>query len=109
MTEDQKKIIDGANDKMRPALELYERRRELFILACKVPGSELARTCRALQALTPDEVMELLAYAEGLAAWRATAQESGDAPISQPRAEATNPTGGWVGGPSTGPSSRRVG
>lgn len=84
MNEVQRQAIARAEDHMRPGLELYDHRSKLFHLACTLALPELKRVCRVLEALTPDEVSELLAYAEGLAAWRLPAQESGDAPPTPP-------------------------
>lgn len=89
MNDVQRKAIAAADDKMRPALELYEQRSRLFRLVCLLPPADLKRASVALSVLTPDELSCLLGYAEGLAAWRQPAQESGDAPNAQPHPPAT--------------------
>lgn len=83
MNEVQRAAIARADEQMKPALELYEKRSTLFRLVCTIPRQDLDRVCRALENLTPDDLVQLLDYAEGLAAWRVPAQESSDAEISQ--------------------------
>lgn len=82
---------------MRPALDLYHRRCDLFRRVCQLDPNTLERACRTLAALGPDELQDLLAYAEGLAAWSPTSQESKDAAIPQPGTQTSRAGTGSAG------------
>lgn len=84
MNDAQRKGMAMAEEKIRPAMELYEHRNRISYLAGKLSLRDLKRLVQILDALEPDELKQVAAYAEGLAAWRPPAQESPDASISKP-------------------------
>ena len=84
MNDVQRKATDAANEKMRPAMELYEGRSRISYLVGMLPLRDLKRLVALLNELTEAELREVAAYAEGLAAWRLPAQESSDAQNVQP-------------------------
>lgn len=94
MNDLQRAVIAAADAKIRPAMELYELRSEVFRKVCKVDREPLRRLVQVLQKLTPDELTMVLGYAEGLAAWSSTEQESPDASNTQPHAAAPGPGSG---------------
>lgn len=77
----QKEVCDRVNARFKKTMELYELRNKVAHIVYDLPERDLRELVRLLDTLTPDELKDVAGYAQGLAAFRAPAQESQDAPV----------------------------
>lgn len=83
MNERQREVIDRVDADVARSMRPHNMRMALYHRVNLLPDDQLARLLKIVQALTPDELEMALGYAEGLAAWSTSAQESQDAPLAK--------------------------
>jgi hypothetical protein len=82
MNDLQRQVIARTEAKIAEAMVPYHMRMDLYRYVNRLTDDQLERLHRLVARLTPDELDAALGYAEGLAAWSATEQESDDATLA---------------------------
>lgn len=71
----QAAAIARADAQIAPVMELYKERNRLHVLIYRLPLSDLVRLNELLAKLSDDDLRQVAAFAEGLAAWGSDATQ----------------------------------